>query len=138
MTSFAHTSYPSVHPGVQRATRVLGSLKNLVIRADSARSIAIVLLSAIVSTVLVIVNQVIDTYTDGHLMAAWMFLWVVAFSTLAILASPIRRAVTGFKPALKSWMQARRERANDDKMWEIALQDPRVMAEIQRALSSKA
>ena len=108
MTAFAHTPYPSVHPGVQRAARVLGSLKNLAIRADSARNVAIVLLSAIVSTVLVIVNQMIDTYTDGHLMAAWMFLWVVAFSTMALLAAPIRKSVTGFKPALRSWIIARR------------------------------
>jgi hypothetical protein len=135
MTAFAHTPYPSVHPGVQRAARVLGSLKNLAIRADSARNVAIVLLSAIVSTVLVIVNQMIDTYTDGHLMAAWMFLWVVAFSTMALLAAPIRKSVTGFKPALRSWIIARREKANDEKMWEVALQDPRVMAEIQRAVS---
>jgi len=135
MTAFAHTPYPSVHPGVQRAARVLGSLKNLAIRADSARNVAIVLLSAIVSTVLVIVNQMIDTYTDGHLMAAWMFLWVVAFSTMALLAAPIRKSVTGFKPALRSWIIARREKENDEKMWEVALQDPRVMAEIQRAVS---
>jgi len=134
MTAFAHTSYPSVHPGVQRATRVFGSLKNLAVRADSARSIAAILLSAIVSTVLVIVNQVIDTYTDGHLMAAWMFMWLVAFSTIALLASPIRKTVTGFKPAMSAWILARREKANDAKMWEVALQDPRVMAEIQRAM----
>jgi hypothetical protein len=135
MTSFAHTSYPSVHPGVQRAIRVFGNIKNLVLRADSARGVAIILLSAIVSTVLVIVNQVIDTYTDGHLMAAWMFMWLVAFSTIALLAAPIRRSVNGFKPAFRSWLTARRERANDERMWEVALQDPRVMAEIQRAVS---
>ena len=137
MKAFVHTSYPRVHPGVQRATRVLGSLKNLVTRADSARSVAIVLLSAIVSTVLVIVNQVIDTYTDGHLMAAWIFMWLVAFSTIALLAAPIRRTVNGFKPALKNWAITRRERANDAKMWEVALQDPRVMSEIQRAMSQE-
>ncbi len=136
MTAFAHTSYPSVHPGVQRATRILESIKNLAVRADSARSVAAVLLSAIVSTVLVIVNQVIDTYTDGHLMAAWMFMWVVAFSTIALLATPIRKTVTGFKPAVNAWILARRERANDNKMWEVALQDPRVMAEIQRAMTN--
>ena len=135
MTAYAHNSYPNVHPGVARVTRVAGNLKNLALRADSARSVAVILLSAIVSTVLVIVNQVIDTYTDGHLMAAWIFMWLVAFSTIALLASPIRKTVAGFKPALNSWMIARRERANDDRMWEIALQDPRVMAEIQRAKS---
>ena len=61
MTAYAHNSYTNVHPGVARVTRVAGNLKNLALRADSARSVAVILLSAIVSTVLVIVNQVIDT-----------------------------------------------------------------------------
>lgn len=135
MTSFVHSSYPKTHPGVSRITRVLSSLKGLVVRADNARTIAIVLLSAIVSTLLVIVNQVIDTYTDGHLMAAWIFMWLLTFSAIALLATPIRRSVQGFKPAFNQWMRARKERANDQKMWEVALNDPRVMAEIERARS---
>jgi hypothetical protein len=137
MTAYAHTSYPRVHPGVQRFSKVAISAKNLVAQFDVTRNIALILLSAIVSTVLVVVNQVIDTYTDGHMLAAWMFLWVVAFSTIALLATPIRESVVSFGPAFLQWKMRRAERANDHKMWEVALQDPRVMAEIQRAISQQ-
>ena len=135
MTAYAHTSYPTIHPGVQRFTKVATSAKNLATQLDATRNIALVLLSAIVSTILVVVNQVIDTYTDGHMLAAWMFLWVVAFSAIALLATPIRKSVAAFRPAFEQWKMNRREQANDQKMWEVALQDPRVMAEILRATS---
>jgi hypothetical protein len=135
MTAFVHTSYPSVHPGVARISRVLASAKNVAYNFDGARNLAIVLLSAIVSTLLVIVNQVIDTYTDGHMLAAWILMWIVAFSAIALLATPIRKSVAAFGPAFTQWKLDRRERLNDQKMWEVALQDPRVMAEIQRASS---
>jgi hypothetical protein len=137
MTAFAPTSYPNVHPGVARVTRIAKNLRNITFLLDNARNIALILLSAIVSTILVIVNQVIDTYTDGHMLAAWTLMWVVAFTAIALLANPIRKSVAGFGPALKAWKLSRLERANDRKMWEVALQDPRVMAEIQRALSQQ-
>jgi hypothetical protein len=137
MTAFAHNSYPNEHPGVARVTRILASFKNLAIRVDNAKTIAVVLLSAIVSTLLVVVNQVIETYEDGNLLAAWILLWLVAFTAIALLSTPIRQFASGLKPAYQAWMIARRERANDLKMWEVAIQDPRVMAEIQRAVSQQ-
>jgi hypothetical protein len=137
MTAFAHTSYPKEHPGVARAVNTTRNLMNLIKQVDSAKSIAVILLSAMVSTLLVVVNQVIDTYTDGHLMAVWMLMWVVAFGSLALLATPVRQFVYGVRPFLKTWHQKRLERMNDEKIWAVALQDPRVMAEIQRALSQQ-
>ena len=37
---------------------------------------------------MVVANQVIDTWSEGHLLAAWMVLWVVAFAALALLTLP--------------------------------------------------
>ena len=51
------------------------------------------LLAAVVSALLVVANQVIDTWTEGHLLAAWIVLWTVAFAALGLLAAPARRAV---------------------------------------------
>jgi hypothetical protein len=137
MTSFAHNSYPTEHPGVARVSRILANIKNLAIGVDNAKTVAVVLLSAIVSALLVVVNQVIETYEDGNLLAAWILLWLITFTAIALLSTPIRQFVTGIKPAYKAWSVARRERANDLKMWEVARQDPRVMAEIQRAVSQQ-
>ena len=41
------------------------------------------LLAAIVAAFLVVANQVVDTWTEGHLLAAWIVLWMVAFAALA-------------------------------------------------------
>ena len=54
-----------------------------------------------VSALLVVANQVIDTWTEGHLLAAWMVLWLVAFAALALLTAPARRAGVALRvPAL--------------------------------------
>ena len=54
---------------------------------DGARGAAALLLAAIVSALLVVANQVIDTWTEGHLLAAWIVMWTVAFAALALFAA---------------------------------------------------
>ena len=39
---------------------------------------------------------------------------------------------------MKSWNERRRQAAEDDKLWNLALTDARVMAELSRAMSSEA
>lgn len=88
--SFIHLDYPSSHPGADRlertveaAGRVAGRLrKNL----SASRGLAVVLLAAVVATLLVATDQLVDTWADGHLMAAWVLTWVVGFSAMALLA----------------------------------------------------
>src|SRR5688500_17575683 len=66
MTSFVHVDHPTQHPGVMRAERVAESVKNLASRLDGTRAIATVLLAAIVASVVVVANEVVDTWTEGH------------------------------------------------------------------------
>ena len=91
MTAFAHVEYPTEHPGVVRAENAAAALKSAAARFDGARGAASLLLAAVVSALLVVANQVIDTWSEGHLLAAWMVLWVVAFAALALLTLPARR-----------------------------------------------
>ena len=90
MTSFVHVDHPTQHPGVVRAERVAESVKNLASRFDGTRGIATLLLAAIVAAVLVVANEVVDTWTEGHLLVAWILMWTVAFAALALLAAPAR------------------------------------------------
>src|ERR687889_9910 len=113
MTSFAHTNYPTEHPGVVRAERVARSVKNAAGNFDGARATATLLLAAIVSALLVVANQVVDTWTEGHLLAAWIVLWTVAFAALGLLASPLRRAVRAGRGALARSSATRRQAAQD-------------------------
>ena len=87
MTSFAHVDHPSQHPGVVRAERVAQSLQHAVQHFDATRSGASMLLAAIVAAFLVVANQVVETWTEGHLLAAWIVLWMVAFAALGLMAA---------------------------------------------------
>ncbi len=138
MTSFVHVDHPTEHPGVVRAERVVASVRGLASRFDGNRAIASLLLAAIVSALLVVANQVIETWTDGHLLAAWILLWTVAFAALALLATPARRVGAALGGGYRSWAATRRQLAQDRKLWDIALTDARVMADISRAMGADA
>ncbi len=138
MTSFAHVSHPSQHPGVVRAERVAKSFKHAVRHFDATRSGASMLLAAIVSAFLVVANQVVETWTEGHLLAAWIVLWLIAFAAMGLLASPAKRAASGLRTGYKRWSAARKQAAQDRELWNLALTDSRVMADISRAMTMDA
>ncbi|HNZ91291.1 MAG TPA: hypothetical protein PKM82_08790 [Acidovorax sp.] len=138
MTSFAHVSYPAQHPGVIRAENAIAALKNVAAGFDGARGAASLLLAAVVAALLVVANQVIDTWGDGHLLAAWMVLWVVAFAAIALLAVPARRASVALRASYRDWLESRHHAAEDQRTWNAALQDARMMADLSRAMSAAA
>ena len=101
---------------------------------DGARGAASLLLAAVVSALLVVANQVIDTWGEGHLLAAWMVLWLVAFAALALLSAPARRAGIALLAGAQRWAENRRRAAEDQRTWQVAMKDPRVMAELNHAM----
>jgi hypothetical protein len=138
MTSFVHTNYPTSHPGVTRFESAVGAAKAAAKGVDGGRSMATFLLAATVSALLVVANQVIEAWTDGHLLLAWIALWAVAFAALALLAAPARRLARSIRPALAEWRAARKAEAEDRHLWELAGRDARVMAEIYAAMQRDA
>ena len=138
MTSFANVHYPAEHPGVARAERVVKSVKEFASAFDGARATASLLLAAIVSALLVVANQLIETWTEGHLLAAWVVMWAVAFAALALLAASARRAGHALRTGFRAWNAVRRRAAQDEQLWQVALTDTRVMADISRAMSASA
>ncbi|CAN7161528.1 hypothetical protein [Acidovorax sp. LjRoot194] len=134
MTSFAHVDYPTEHLGVVRAENAAAALKRAATQFDGARGAATLLLAAVVSALLVVAHQVVDTWTEGHLLAAWMVLWLVAFAALALLTSPARRASAVLRVAGKAFTENRRRAAEDERTWQVAMKDPRIMAELNHAM----
>jgi hypothetical protein len=135
MTSFIHVDMPAEHPGVARAERAFTAIRDLGRTFEGARGAATLLLAAVVSAMLVLANQLVDTWTEGHLFAAWVVLWTVAFAGLGLLAAPARRAVQGVRGTWARATVARRQAAQDRELWALALTDARVMAELSRAMS---
>lgn len=138
MTSFVHTEYPLTHPGVERAERVASMVATAVRRVNGTRATAVLLLSAVVSALMVAANEVIDTWTEGHLLAAWLVLWTVAFAALALLAGPMQSSSQRLRGAWLRWTARRKQAALDQQLWNAAQSDARIMADISRAMSAES
>ena len=134
MTAFVHIDYPSQHPGVERAVQVAERIEQVTASFDGARGVATLLLAALVSALLVVANEVIETWSDGHLLAAWIALWMVGFAALALMAKPIRTLSIHAPSAWRRQIAARREAVQDARMWSTAQHDSRVMADILSAM----
>ncbi|RZI93414.1 MAG: hypothetical protein EOP39_31455, partial [Rubrivivax sp.] len=80
MANFIHLDYPTQHPGVERAAQAAASFKNLVRNFEGARASASLLLAAVVAGLLAASSQLVDRWTDGHAMAAWLVMWAIAFA----------------------------------------------------------
>lgn len=57
---------------------------------------------------------------------------------LAVVGAPVTRAGAAVRAAFARWAEARRQREEDRKLWDLALTDARVMADLSRAMSQQA
>lgn len=133
---FPHTDFPQQHPGVIRAERVVESARALRQNFNGTRSLAAMLLASVVAALLVVADQLIDTWADGHLLLAWSLLWAVGFAALALFAGAARRLATRFITALDAWSARQSQQRADEQLWAIAQEDARVMADLRAALAS--
>ena len=138
MTSFVHREYAMEHSGVVRAEQAAEAFSYAVKNFNGTRATATLLLAAVVAALMVVANQVVGTWSENHLMAAWITLWTVAFAAIGLLASPLLRMAQSLREGLKAWNERRRLTAADHKLWSVALTDARVMADISRAMASSA
>ncbi len=138
MTAFVHTNYPEKHPGVSRAEAVgaaWSGVKSAAGRNFTApRSLAAFLLGAFLSALILVADQFIDAFANGHLLATWIAMWLYVFAAMALLAPAAKRSAV----AILKWAKeasARADQRRAEAMYlETAQRDPRVMAELQAAI----
>jgi len=107
-------------------------------RFDGARGLAAMLLAAAVAALVVLADQLIDTWADGHLFLGWVALWVVIFAGSALLAGTARRMARSTLTALDSWSRSLAEARAEARLWELAKLDPRLKAELIQARAREA
>lgn len=135
MASFIQPSYPTQHPGVVRIESAVGAMSAMRRGFDSTKGLSAMLLAAMVSALVVVADQLIETWADGHLMVAWVALWLVGFAALAMFGGAARKLAAAAVDALDAW-SARVARARaDERLWAMASTDPRVMADLTAAMS---
>lgn len=99
-------------------------------RRGSARGLAALLLAAVVSSLVVVADQLISTWADGHLFLAWVILWAVVFAGMALFADAARRAAGSLMSQLDQWAKAQADKRADARLWAMAKQDPRLMSDL--------
>lgn len=138
MTKFVAIDLPLEHRGVARIEGAVHHLRDSATRFDVVRTGASLLLAALVAALLVVADQVVDSWGEGHLMAGWVLMWLIAFVGMALLAAPARRTAALLRGAVQAWSNARRRQAEDEKTWNAALRDARLMADLSRAMNGIA
>ncbi|TAH10603.1 MAG: hypothetical protein EAZ11_11795 [Curvibacter sp.] len=123
MTTILSSSYFSSAPAVLSAPK-----------AEGSRTLAGMLLAAVLSALLVVADQVIDMWADGHLLVGWVALWTVVFAAMALLAPPLRKVSAEASSLIMGWVRAAQERRLEEEMWEHAKHDHRIMDELRHAV----
>lgn len=62
--------------------------------------------------------------------------WVLA--GLAAIGAPVVRLAEKAGARLAAWKAARKQRRDDERLWNLALHDARIMADLSRAMSREA
>jgi uncharacterized membrane-anchored protein len=122
MSTFINLSYSTQHPGVARFERAHASAKALIQRLQQESTYAAALLMFGLLSLVASVYDIVEASPEGQELGAWVVLWT------AILVG-----LVGFGKYCKSqfvaWLKADRAA----RMWDNALTDARVMADLRCA-----
>ena len=132
--NFVHLDYPTTHPGVERAEQAVANIKRMGETFSPTRTLAAMLLAAIVAAFVVVADQMMDTWADGHLLAAWVALWAVAFASVGLFAGASKSLALQIKTGLDVWSAKLAQKRSDARLWSIAQTDARLMADLQSAM----
>ncbi len=135
---FVHLEYSTVHPGVARAEQVVQNVRGIRDNFSGPRSLSTLLLAAVVAAMVVVADQLIDTWADGHLLAAWVTLWAVGFVAVGLFAGATRELASRLMTGLDAWSARLAQRRADERLWAIAQTDARLMADLQGAINRNA
>ena len=135
MTSFIALDYSATHPGVNRIESAIDAAQQLRPQFSGTRGLAKLLLSAMVAAVMVVAYQVMDSVAEGHLLVIWTAMWAIAFVGLALFAGTAVRFAAQIRSGLDAWSQRIARNSADDRLLRTARADPRVMADLQAAIT---
>jgi hypothetical protein len=102
--------------------------------STSSKTLANLLLAAGVAALVVVVDQMIDSWAESHVVAAWLALWAVAVLAIVLLRGLTRHLAQNLMTGLDAWSaHVARSRA-DERLWSMAQSDPRLMSDLQVAM----
>ena len=89
--------------------------------------------------VLILANCFESSEVQGlPMLTAWAVLWAMAFASITLFSTPVRRAVRMARSGYRAWVNSRQQAAADERIWNAALQDARLMADLARAMDRQS
>jgi hypothetical protein len=137
MSNATRYPFPGSHPGHQQSPATQSDKRSKRRVFDSARGLSALLLGAMVSAMVVVADQLIETWADGHLLVAWVALWLVSFTALALFAGSAHKLSNSVVDALDAMAKRRAGKRADEHLWAMAQADPRLMADLQGAMARR-
>jgi uncharacterized membrane-anchored protein len=122
MTTFVNLSYTTSHPGVTRFERAFTSGKSVVQRLQQESTYAAALLVFGALSLIASIYDIVDASQEGQELGAWVVLWTAILVGLMGFAKYCKRQFV-------AWLKADREA----RMWNSALTDYRVLADLRCA-----
>ena len=135
MTSFINTPHPDHHQGADRMEALMDAAQQVPRNVSGKRGVVLLLGSALAAAVAAVAYEVMDSADESHLLMIWMALWIALFALLAFFAGNLRAAGQRISSSLDDWSRSIAEARADQRLWAIARQDSRVMADLQSAMS---
>ena len=104
-------------------------------KSEATRTLAGLMLAGVMAAMLVVADQLIDNWADGHLLLGWVALWSVVFAGLAFFARPLRKITMALAASVDRQMKEAAQIRREEQMWAFANRDPRVMEELRAAVA---
>lgn len=92
------------------------------------------LLAAVIAAMLVVADQLIETWADGHLLVVWVVLWAVTFGVLSFLMQPLRLGMGNLLSKMEQWSARQAQLRAEDELWRYAQHDHRLRADLRVSL----
>jgi hypothetical protein len=124
MTTFVKLNYATHHPGVARLERLYAWLSHLTQRLQQESVYAATLLMFGALSLIASIYDIVNASPEGQELGAWVVLWTAVLVGLAGFGNYCKRQV-------QAWIKADQEA----RMWDTALTDYRVLADIRAAHS---
>lgn len=133
MTLFVTPDFPRKHGGLTRMLDGLSTLQSFATRIRSAKGLASGLVAGGVAAAIVVADQIVTAWADGHLLLAWIAMWAIVFALLALFSDTIRTWPSRLNADIDARLLAYNEAAEQARTWAAAKADPRLMADLQLA-----
>jgi hypothetical protein len=103
--------------------------------SSSQRGLTLIVLSAMAAVMAAVAYEVIDSVAEGHMLLVWMGLWAGLLMVMTLFTGMAHRIAAALKKPLDNWSQRLAQSRADRRLWTLAQQDHRVMADLQYAMT---